>query len=73
MSVREATKEFGVPKTTMLDRLAGRRGNKLGRSTELTDDEEKMIVERLQEVDFLCPYQPILEQFMVPFLILLKR
>jgi transposase-like protein len=41
MTVREAAKEFGVSKTTMLDRLAGRRGEKLGRSTVLTDDEEK--------------------------------
>jgi hypothetical protein len=47
MSLREAAKEYGVPKTTMIDRLSGRRGAKLGRSTELSADEEELIVERI--------------------------
>jgi transposase-like protein len=47
MSVREAAKQYGVPKTTLLDRIANRRGAKLGQSTELSQEEEECIVERL--------------------------
>lgn len=51
MSVREAAKHYGVPKTTLLDRLHNRRGQKLGRTTELSEEEEELIVERLLVLD----------------------
>ena len=47
MSLRDAEKEYGVPKTTLIDRLAGRSGNKLGRSTVLSEEEEEFLVERI--------------------------
>jgi transposase-like protein len=72
MSLREAAKEYGVPKTTMIDRLAGRRGEKLGRSTELTEEEENMIVERLQVTGsrFFMPISTLFKtHFWLQFLI----
>ncbi len=47
MSLSEAAKEHGIPKTTMIDRLLGRRGTKLGRLMELSADEEELIVEQI--------------------------
>ena len=47
MSLRDAQKEYGVPKTTLIDRLAGRRGDKLGRSTVLSKEEVEFLVERI--------------------------
>ena len=47
MSLRDAQKEYGVPKTTLIDRLAGRRGAKLGRTTVLSEEEEEYLVERI--------------------------
>lgn len=45
MSYGEACKHFGVPKTTLYDRLHTSSG-KLGRKPELTDQEEEVIVSR---------------------------
>lgn len=47
MTLRKAAQHYGVPKTTMLDRISERRGEKLGRSTELGAEEEAIIEERL--------------------------
>ncbi len=45
MSLRDAEKEYRDPETILVDRLAGRRGDKLGRSTVLSRDEEEFLVE----------------------------
>jgi hypothetical protein len=47
MTLRDAQREYGVPKTTLIDRLAGRRGAKLGRTTVLSEEEEEYLVERI--------------------------
>jgi transposase-like protein len=47
MTLGEAARHYGVPKTTLHDRLNAKAGEKLGRPTELTEEEEKIIVERL--------------------------
>ena len=47
MTLRDAQKEYGVPKTTLIDRLAGKRGAKLGRTTVLSEEEEEYLVERI--------------------------
>lgn len=47
MSFREAAKHYGVPKTTLIDRIAERYGPKLGHPIVLTAEEETIIVERL--------------------------
>jgi hypothetical protein len=39
MNLRDAEKEYVFPKTRMSHRLAGRRGDKLGRSTVLSKEE----------------------------------
>jgi transposase-like protein len=45
MTMGEAAKHFGVPKTTIFDRLHTSSGV-LGRKPELTDEEENVIVSR---------------------------
>jgi hypothetical protein len=47
MNLRDAEKEYVVPKTRMIHRLAGRRGDKLGRSTVLSKEEVEFLVERI--------------------------
>ena len=47
MKLAEAAKHFGVPKTTLYDRLSGKSKPQLGRPTELTAEEEEIIVDRL--------------------------
>lgn len=46
MSFGEAAKHYGVPKTTIHDRVKETVGEKLGRPTELSSEEEAIIVER---------------------------
>ena len=48
MSLGEASKEYGVPKVTIHDRLRGNMQEKLGRPTVLSEEEESIIVERLK-------------------------
>lgn len=47
MSLAEASKHYNVPKTTLFDRLSGKSKAQLGRPTELTAEEEEVLVERL--------------------------
>jgi hypothetical protein len=47
MSLRDAEKEYRDPETMLIDRLAGRRGDKLGCSTVLSKEEEEFLVERI--------------------------
>ena len=47
MSLREAAMHYGVPKATLHDRVKESAGDQLGRPTELSVDEEAIIVERL--------------------------
>ncbi len=47
MFLREAARQYGVPKTTQIDRLAGRSGEKLGRSTVLNKEEEDFLMEKI--------------------------
>ena len=47
MKLSEAAKHFAVPKTTLYDRLSGKSKPQLGRPTELTAEEEDIIVDRL--------------------------
>jgi hypothetical protein len=49
MSLGEASKHYGIPKTTINDRMKSSKEQlQLGRPTELTTDEETIIVERLK-------------------------
>jgi transposase len=49
MSLGEASKHYGIPKTTIYDRMKSSKEQlQLGRPTELTKDEETIIVERLK-------------------------
>ena len=48
MSLGEAAKEFGVPKTTIHDRLRHVYGEKLGRPQVLSEEEEAILVQRLK-------------------------
>jgi hypothetical protein len=48
MSMREACKEFNVPRTTLGDRIHQRHGVINGRQPELTPDEETMLVDRMK-------------------------
>jgi transposase len=48
MSMRAASEAFNVPKSTLLDRVKGHHSSRQGRPTELTPEEEHMIVERLK-------------------------
>ena len=47
MSVRSAAKDFGVPRTTLQDRLCGRHGpgEKPGPTPKLSYDQERKIVD----------------------------
>jgi transposase-like protein len=47
MSLREAARHFGVPKATLFDRIQEGAGDKQGRPTVLSKDEEDIIAERL--------------------------
>lgn len=47
LSIRGAAKRYGVPYTTLNDRYSKRRGEQLGRSTELSREEEEYLVERI--------------------------
>ena len=47
MMLSQAAKHFAVPKTTLYDRLSGKSKPQLGRPTELTAEEEDIIVDRL--------------------------
>ena len=47
MSIRKAAKQYGVPFTTIRDRVAGKSTSKVGCPTFLTEDEEAIISERL--------------------------
>lgn len=46
MSIREAAKEYKVPRSTICDRIRGKKET-LGRPTEMTADEERLLVKRL--------------------------
>ncbi len=46
MSFGEAANHYGVPKTTIHDRVKEKVGEKLGLPTELSAEEESIIVER---------------------------
>ena len=48
MNLRKAAKEFGIPKSTLLDKIKGKHRGSNGRPTELTPTEEKLIVERIK-------------------------
>jgi transposase-like protein len=49
MSLGEASKHYGIPKTTIYDRMKSSKEQlQLGRPTELTKDEETIIVQRLK-------------------------
>ncbi len=48
MSVRNASQEFNIPKSTLMDRCSNRHKAKDGRPTVLIEEEETLIVERLQ-------------------------
>jgi hypothetical protein len=47
MSLRKAARQNGVPKTTLIDRLAERSGEKLWRSIVLNKEEEDFLMERI--------------------------
>jgi hypothetical protein len=47
MSCRGTAKHFRVPFATLRDRVAGTTGGDVGRPTELTKEEEAIIVERV--------------------------
>jgi hypothetical protein len=47
MSIRAAVKEFGVPRTTLQDRISGKSGDAVGRPTVLLAEEEVLLVERI--------------------------
>ena len=46
-SIRDVAKEFGVPKSTLENRLAGKSSTNLGRPKVLSDEEERIITERI--------------------------
>lgn len=46
LSLREAAKVYGVPSSTLSDRVS-RRGERLGRPTVLSEEEEELLVERI--------------------------
>jgi hypothetical protein len=48
MSIREASRKFNVPRTTLGDHIMERHGTTNGRKPELSAEEEKMIVERVK-------------------------
>lgn len=50
MTLGEASKHYGVPKTTLHDRLRGKAGDNLGRPTELSEEEEEQLEEVLVEL-----------------------
>lgn len=47
LSIRAASILYGIPRTTIGDHIEGRAGPKVGRPTELSEDEEAIIVKRL--------------------------
>lgn len=50
MGVRQAAKEYSVPKSTLSDLACGATKTALGRPTVLSDEEELLIVQRLKLV-----------------------
>lgn len=48
MSIREASVLFGIPKSTLHDRVTGAHGIYEGHQTVLTREEEEMITDRLK-------------------------
>ena len=48
MSIREASKQYGVPHATLQDRIGNVHGSQKGRPTVLTEEEEEMLVVRLK-------------------------
>jgi hypothetical protein len=48
VSIRTASEMFGVPKSTILDRVNNGHGDQIGRPTELTAEEENLIIEHVQ-------------------------
>lgn len=48
MSIREASKQYGVPRATLQDRIGKVHGSQKGRPTVLTEEEEEMLVVRLK-------------------------
>ena len=47
LSLRKASEEYGVPKSTIKDHLVEGHGDTIGRPTVLTEEEEVLIVERV--------------------------
>jgi transposase-like protein len=47
MAIRESAKHYGVPFTTLRDRIAQKSSSDVGRPTELSKEEEQTIVERV--------------------------
>ena len=57
MSIRHAAEQFGVPKSTLQNRVKGTHKNVHGRPTVLSKEEEKYIVEMvLQCADWGLPF-----------------
>ena len=48
MSLREAEEAFGVPKSTIRDNVSKEKQAPIGQPTELTDEEETLILEYAQ-------------------------
>ena len=48
LSQRQAAKIFKVPRTTIQERVFGKRSNKLGRPPVLSETEETLIAERVK-------------------------
>ena len=47
MTIREASKEFKIPKATLCDKINAKCSSNMGRPTVLTREEEEVIVQRL--------------------------
>ena len=47
MSLRVAAEKFGIPRSTLSDKVKNQHSESVGRPTALTMDEENMLVERL--------------------------
>ena len=48
MTVRKASAKFGVPKSTLMDRVGGKHSSQMGRPRVLTDEEEMLIIDRIK-------------------------
>lgn len=47
LTIRAASKKYGIPRTTLGDKIKERVKLKVGRPTELSEEEENIITERL--------------------------